>query len=233
MFTEYLIENVYEFSVTASVSTESASNVSSSTSAFDHTDFSRSTHGFSTSDVGSGSAASASSSSDHMHTESTEYASSGDVTGDEAETESTDWLVTKRTSDTLGTGFTSELPVSATTEGDSTRSTQGLSTSDAGSGLAASTSASSDHQHTGFTDDSLSMDVTPDSPVSMRTTGGTLGTGFTSELPVSETTDGYCMDDDHNCPYWASNGECGNNPGYMLYYCRLSCGVCYYGEFNC
>jgi len=35
-----------------------------------------------------------------------------------------------------------------------------------------------------------------------------------------------CTDDNQNCEYWASVGECEANPAYMLVNCRKSCGVC-------
>ncbi|XP_066273694.1 protein crumbs-like [Branchiostoma lanceolatum] len=35
-----------------------------------------------------------------------------------------------------------------------------------------------------------------------------------------------CVDDNDNCPGWASSGECKANPGYMETSCRLSCGIC-------
>ena len=31
------------------------------------------------------------------------------------------------------------------------------------------------------------------------------------------------VDNNANCPYWASIGECSWNPGYMLSSCKLSC----------
>ena len=31
------------------------------------------------------------------------------------------------------------------------------------------------------------------------------------------------MDNNENCEFWAENGECGKNPGYMLSYCQKSC----------
>jgi len=35
-----------------------------------------------------------------------------------------------------------------------------------------------------------------------------------------------CVDNNVNCPYWASIGECAANPAYMLHHCRYSCDVC-------
>jgi len=30
----------------------------------------------------------------------------------------------------------------------------------------------------------------------------------------------------NECPYWAKNGECENNPNFMTVECRKSCGIC-------
>ena len=35
-----------------------------------------------------------------------------------------------------------------------------------------------------------------------------------------------CKDDKDKCETWASQGECKENPKYMLKNCRLSCMVC-------
>ena len=35
-----------------------------------------------------------------------------------------------------------------------------------------------------------------------------------------------CIDSDHRCEFWASEGECRANPNYMLYHCRKSCNTC-------
>ena len=35
-----------------------------------------------------------------------------------------------------------------------------------------------------------------------------------------------CKDKNKHCKSWASNGECGKNPKYMLFNCSKSCGVC-------
>ena len=46
------------------------------------------------------------------------------------------------------------------------------------------------------------------------------------------TDNGTCQativcDNEHDlCDFWASAGECANNPGYMLAQCRRSCNVC-------
>ena len=37
---------------------------------------------------------------------------------------------------------------------------------------------------------------------------------------------GNCFDENEHCEYWANTGECEINPGYMLQYCKKSCGVC-------
>ena len=42
-----------------------------------------------------------------------------------------------------------------------------------------------------------------------------------------------CVDDDANCPTWASNGDCyGNNQITMHETCPLSCGLCSTGNFE-
>ena len=41
-----------------------------------------------------------------------------------------------------------------------------------------------------------------------------------------ENDDCFDIDDSGDCPYWASIGECFNNPGYMLEFCGFSCGGC-------
>uniref|UniRef100_A0A7S4N7Z9 ShKT domain-containing protein n=1 Tax=Odontella aurita TaxID=265563 RepID=A0A7S4N7Z9_9STRA len=35
-----------------------------------------------------------------------------------------------------------------------------------------------------------------------------------------------CRNHHNSCQYWASIGECSKNPGYMLHYCKESCGQC-------
>ena len=40
----------------------------------------------------------------------------------------------------------------------------------------------------------------------------------------SKTED--CVDNNDDCPNWASIGECEANPSYMLSNCKLSCKVC-------
>jgi hypothetical protein len=35
-----------------------------------------------------------------------------------------------------------------------------------------------------------------------------------------------CIDDNTDCAYWATSGECELNPGYMLESCKLSCDAC-------
>ena len=44
----------------------------------------------------------------------------------------------------------------------------------------------------------------------------------TQNNTVAET----CLDKNDRCPYWASIGECNNNPGYMLVHCEKSCEEC-------
>ena len=38
--------------------------------------------------------------------------------------------------------------------------------------------------------------------------------------------DNDCTDQDTQCGYWASLGECDKNPGYMLKSCQQSCNAC-------
>jgi hypothetical protein len=35
-----------------------------------------------------------------------------------------------------------------------------------------------------------------------------------------------CIDAEVGCPIWAENGQCLENPGYMLLSCGLSCNIC-------
>ena len=35
-----------------------------------------------------------------------------------------------------------------------------------------------------------------------------------------------CTDSNVYCPDWSSNGECANNPDYMLINCKKSCNAC-------
>ena len=44
--------------------------------------------------------------------------------------------------------------------------------------------------------------------------------------PNNKTVLGDCIDTDIQCAYWASQGECQKNPGYMLTSCPLSCNQC-------
>ncbi|XP_021361876.1 uncharacterized protein LOC110455816 [Mizuhopecten yessoensis] len=37
---------------------------------------------------------------------------------------------------------------------------------------------------------------------------------------------GGCYDNNENCEYWASTGECNSNPAYMHSTCQYSCGTC-------
>ena len=41
---------------------------------------------------------------------------------------------------------------------------------------------------------------------------------------------GSCKDTHDDCPGWAKEGECSNNPGYTLKMCPFSCGVCEVGD---
>ena len=40
-----------------------------------------------------------------------------------------------------------------------------------------------------------------------------------------------CADENPECRYWASAGECQNNPSYMLEHCKLSCESCNNGKY--
>jgi len=42
-----------------------------------------------------------------------------------------------------------------------------------------------------------------------------------------------CSDLESNCKYWASLGECDNNPGFMHARCSMSCGTCDRMGFDC
>merc|ERR1719373_344929 len=42
-----------------------------------------------------------------------------------------------------------------------------------------------------------------------------------------------CVDGNPNCEGWALSGECDNNPGYMLYNCRISCDTCPQCDVDC
>jgi len=44
--------------------------------------------------------------------------------------------------------------------------------------------------------------------------------------PPTPTPTPGCTDNNANCAYWASNGECESNPGWMLANCPQSCGSC-------
>ena len=35
-----------------------------------------------------------------------------------------------------------------------------------------------------------------------------------------------CRDKKSDCQWWANEGECSQNPDYMLSDCRMACGVC-------
>ena len=42
-----------------------------------------------------------------------------------------------------------------------------------------------------------------------------------------------CRDYNKDCNYWANNGECDNNPDYMLENCPLACGECFESSGFC
>ncbi|XP_019631582.1 PREDICTED: zinc metalloproteinase nas-14-like [Branchiostoma belcheri] len=44
--------------------------------------------------------------------------------------------------------------------------------------------------------------------------------------PVASAPGTACKDENGNCAGWAAVGECDANPGYMLFYCAESCGLC-------
>ncbi|XP_067024818.1 uncharacterized protein [Acropora muricata] len=44
--------------------------------------------------------------------------------------------------------------------------------------------------------------------------------------PDNILTSAACVDQNSNCDYWASIGECNTNPLYMLFSCPVSCNVC-------
>ena len=56
--------------------------------------------------------------------------------------------------------------------------------------------------------------------IKMNCSGGDGGDGGNGGNP------GNCFDENEHCEYWANTGECEINPGYMLQYCKKSCGVC-------
>ena len=55
-------------------------------------------------------------------------------------------------------------------------------------------------------------------------TGHTIS-GNTICSKATEQTDG-CTNDHEDCDYWASSGECDNNPGYMEVSCKKACNIC-------
>ena len=48
----------------------------------------------------------------------------------------------------------------------------------------------------------------------------------TTTTVTTTTTTKLCADETEECAYWAANGHCETNPGYMLNNCLISCGVC-------
>jgi len=59
-----------------------------------------------------------------------------------------------------------------------------------------------------------------------------LSDGFLPDIEVvmdaesAESAEAACDDDDGRCQFWADNGECENNPSYMLNSCRKACRTC-------
>jgi hypothetical protein len=47
---------------------------------------------------------------------------------------------------------------------------------------------------------------------------------FSSSLVAAAATK--CSDNNDNCNFWASQGECQSNPGFMHANCPVSCGTC-------
>ena len=41
-----------------------------------------------------------------------------------------------------------------------------------------------------------------------------------------------CIDSNAHCIWWAREGQCNDNPGYMRSRCKLSCNVCTKGDNN-
>ena len=54
---------------------------------------------------------------------------------------------------------------------------------------------------------------------------GVCGKGAAKEDEITEG-DHLCIDNDKNCNFWASKGECDTNSNYMQAQCPKSCGVC-------
>ena len=50
--------------------------------------------------------------------------------------------------------------------------------------------------------------------------------GLEGEDEIEEIETNDCKDKHESCDFWASKGECENNPNYMLVKCRVSCDVC-------
>mmetsp|Transcript_126968 Transcript_126968/g.353615 ORF Transcript_126968/g.353615 Transcript_126968/m.353615 type:complete len:301 (+) Transcript_126968:109-1011(+) len=53
-----------------------------------------------------------------------------------------------------------------------------------------------------------------------------MSSGSVKAIAVAAAGGFPCRDNDPNCAYWASIGECRNNPNYMLTGCPRSCGQC-------
>lgn len=48
----------------------------------------------------------------------------------------------------------------------------------------------------------------------------------------SVTVDSDCIDENENCGFWASTGECDKNPRWMLEHCKVSCDSCDYESYE-
>lgn len=53
--------------------------------------------------------------------------------------------------------------------------------------------------------------------------------GLLNTQPIRQLPDDFvdpCQNNNENCPQWAAEGECKNNPNFMLADCARSCGSC-------
>lgn len=55
---------------------------------------------------------------------------------------------------------------------------------------------------------------------------------FDSVAATNPIHDTNCLNDHENCDFWASKGECVNNPNYMLKGCRKACNSCAGGRLR-
>ena len=55
---------------------------------------------------------------------------------------------------------------------------------------------------------------------------GRLGLALLLAPALRAADDRTCADDHENCEFWASQGECFDNPSYMRTHCALSCESC-------